>query len=193
MFGCPKPIFRSRSVSVSTLAPDTSLPVPAVVGHRTSPIRGGSGVRDPSRVFGDRATLVGGDARGLRDVERGSAADADDGVEAAVTHERGELVGEGERRLARPLDDALEPDARALGGRERGDHGGVRRNGLFDDDERTRRPERSERAGKLGDDAVAEGDLDRKLRVERRDGRAHGAILTHRTVARAVSRSGRPR
>ena len=34
-----------RSVSVSTLAPDTSLPVPEVVGQRTSPMRGGAGAR----------------------------------------------------------------------------------------------------------------------------------------------------
>ena len=48
MFGWPKPIFRSRSVSVRTLAPETSLPVPDVVGQRTSPMRGSSGVRSPS-------------------------------------------------------------------------------------------------------------------------------------------------
>ena len=47
MFGWPKPIFRSRSVSVRTLAPETSLPVPDVVGQRTSPMRGGCGMRAP--------------------------------------------------------------------------------------------------------------------------------------------------
>ena len=47
MLGWPKPTFRSRSVSVRTLAPETSLPVPAVVGQRTSGRVGGTGVRDP--------------------------------------------------------------------------------------------------------------------------------------------------
>ena len=139
----------------------------------------------PARVLRDRAALVGCDARGLGDVERGSAADADDGVEAAVTDVRGELVGEGQRRLARPLDDALEADARALRGRERGEHAGVRRDGLLDDDERARRAERLEDAGQLGDDYVAECDLDRELGVERRDG------VRHAVAARSGLRSAR--
>ena len=47
MSGWPKPIFRSRSVSVKTLAPETSLPVPDVVGQRTRPMLGGWGTRAP--------------------------------------------------------------------------------------------------------------------------------------------------
>jgi hypothetical protein len=121
------------------------------------------GCSPSSRVVGDRAALVGGNARRLGDIERRSAADADDSVEASVVHEGGELVGEGERRLARPLDHTLEPDARALGGGECGEHVRVRRDGLLDDDQRAGRPERRERGGKLGDDAVAEGDRDRQL------------------------------
>ena len=46
--GWPKPILRSSSASVSTEAPETSLPVPLVVGHSTSGMRGATGVRRPS-------------------------------------------------------------------------------------------------------------------------------------------------
>ena len=75
-------------------------------------MRGGAGVRMPDGVVRDGAALVGDDPRGLRDVEGRAPADPDDHVEAAVPHAIRQLVGEREGRLARPLDDAVEPHVR---------------------------------------------------------------------------------
>ena len=64
-------------------------------------------------------------------------------------------------------------NARRGGTRERVADVGVLGDRLLDDDERARRPEGGEHSGKLGDHAVAERDLHRQLRVERRDCGCH--------------------
>ena len=84
----------------------------------------------------------------------------------------------------------VDPGAALLDGAERRDDLAVLRDGLLDDDESTSRAERRERVGELRDHAIAEGDPDRQLRMERRH-RAHGAILTDRARARRVLSVGR--
>ena len=173
MFGCPKPTFRSCSVSVRTLAPETSLPVPAVVGQRTSadPRRGGYATT--RRVVGGAAALVGHEPCRLRDVERRAAADPHDRVVGRRADAFGELVCERERRLPGALDEALEADAARLAGHERPDDVEVLGDGLLDDDQRAPRAERLEDARQLVDDPVAEGDPHRQVRGERGAGRRH--------------------
>ena len=138
----------------------------------------------PFGVVGSGAALVGDDPRRLRDVERRPAADPDDRVEPLVAHPLGQPVGERERRLARPLDETGETSSAGLGRREGGNDVVMRRNGLLDDDESCPGAERRECRRELRDDAVAEGDLDGKVRAESRHRVAHVVVMPAARSAR---------
>ena len=71
-------------------------------------------------VVPGRAAGVGQQARGLGEIERRAAADADHGLAVALDDRPGNVVGGLEGRLARLLEVALDADAVVGAGRDRG-------------------------------------------------------------------------
>ena len=86
-------------------------------------------------VVPGRSAGVGEQARGLGEIERRAAADADHGIAVALDDRARDVVGRLEGRLARLLEVALDADAVGGAGRDRGLHALVADDGLLDHDE----------------------------------------------------------